>query len=520
MRTVHQFPVYGDMILSALRRYPSRTAFIFENGELTYSQLETKLQTVVAIFKGLGLKRGDAIAQISLNRYEAVLIQFATHLLGLRLVPLHPYGSVEDHAFILEDSAAKAIVVDEKNFHDHGKLLLNRASLPKTILTFGECDYGASLEHLAKSAAVQPLTCESVPDDVISTLYTGGTTGRPKGIMLGNRSLVTNAWLMLSEWDLPVNPRFMCVTPITHASGVMITPLLMAGGCIILQESFEPEKFRDAILEYNANLTFLVPTMIYKLLQTPETEDHKLASLECILYGASPISPSRLRSAIERFGKLFTQIYAQAESPNMGVIMYRNEHDLDVPDRLTACGRPLAGTTVCILNEDGTEVEPGEPGEVCFRGPVVMDGYWNRPEETEKAMPDGWLHTGDIARMDEQGFLHIVDRKKEMIVTGGLNVYPKEVEDAIMTHPAVSFVSVIGVPDEIWGETVKAVVVLRDEHKATEQEIISFTKSLKGSVSAPKLVDFVNEIPLTNLGKPDKKLIRSWYWTDKDRAVH
>jgi fatty-acyl-CoA synthase len=246
-----------------------------------------------------------------------------------------------------------------------------------------------------------------------------------------------------------------------------------------------------------------------------------LSSLELVIYGASPMSPSRLIAAMKRFGPVFMQLYAQSEAPNTVTVLRQRDHDPErFAHRLASCGVPIAGNQVRLLDENGREVPVGEVGEICVRGPLVMAGYWNKPEETDKALRHGWLHTGDLARQDADGFLYIVDRSKDMIITGGFNVFPREIEDVLTTHPAVAAAGVIGVPDDKWGEAVKAVVVLKAGLQASAEELIALVREHKGVVHAPKSVDFVDSLPVTGLGKPDKKQLRARYWSGQQRAVH
>jgi fatty-acyl-CoA synthase len=253
--------------------------------------------------------------------------------------------------------------------------------------------------------------------------------------------------------------------------------------------------------------------MIYALLDHPRFDEFDLSSLETIFYGASAMSPTRLREAIARFGPVFFQFYGQSEAPMSLTILRRAEHQPDDPMRLTSCGRPVPWVEVALLDDQNRPVAMGEPGEICARGPLVMGGYHNKPEQTAEALAGGWLHTGDVAVADDEGFLRIVDRKKDMIVTGGFNVYPREIEDVLGGHPFVSNCAVVGVPDARWGEAVKAVVVLRPGAAPCADELIALVRARKGSVQAPKTIDFVDAIPVTALGKADKKTLRARYAT-------
>jgi fatty-acyl-CoA synthase len=237
------------------------------------------------------------------------------------------------------------------------------------------------------------------------------------------------------------------------------------------------------------------------------------------MYGASPISPSRLAEAIERIGPIFCQLYGQTESAGQGTSLWRSHHDAGDLHRLTSCGTAMPFNRVIVLDESSEPVADGTPGEICIQGPSVMNGYWKQPELTASTMAGGWLHTGDIGVRDEEGFFYIVDRMKDMIVTGGFNVFPREIEDVLAQHPAVSACAVIGVPDEKWGEAVTALVVLRPGAQAEAQDLIELVRKHKGSVQAPKSVEFLESLPLTAVGKADKKVLRARYWEGRDRQV-
>jgi fatty-acyl-CoA synthase len=263
--------------------------------------------------------------------------------------------------------------------------------------------------------------------------------------------------------------------------------------------------------------------MIYVLLDYPDLKKYDFRSLRNIIYGASAIAPERLKQALSTFGPIMTQLFGQTEAPMMMSALSREEHVVADPERereiLSSAGRPTFHAEVKLLDENGNEVKRGEPGEVVVRCPNMMHGYFNNPEVTAETIKEGWLHTGDIAKQDQEGFLYIVDRKKDMIVSGGFNIFPREIEDVLFEHAAVKGAAVIGVPHEKWGEEVKAIVVLHEGKRATEEELIKFVKERKGSLVAPKTVEFWDAIPLTNLGKVDKKAMRTKYWVGKERMV-
>jgi fatty-acyl-CoA synthase len=260
--------------------------------------------------------------------------------------------------------------------------------------------------------------------------------------------------------------------------------------------------------------------MLYVLLDHPKLDETDTSSLQTVYYGAAACSPTRLQEAINRLGPIFFQYYGQAECPMAITSLKKEDHDVKDLDRLATCGRPTPWVKVRLLDDDCNEVARGEPGEICVQGPLVMAGYWKKPAETEEALRGGWLHTGDIAREDEHGFYTIVDRKKDMIVSGGFNVFPREIEDVLALHPSVSQCAVIGVPDEKWGEAVKAIVVLRPGAQPAPDELAALVKEHKGAHHAPKSIEFADSIPVSPLGKPDKKALRAQYWGDTGRQVN
>jgi fatty-acyl-CoA synthase len=274
---------------------------------------------------------------------------------------------------------------------------------------------------------------------------------------------------------------------------------------------FDPVGVMQAIETHRITSVLMVPTMIIAMLDHPRCGEFELSSLEVIFYGASAFPAPRLKQAIEKFGPIFFQFYGQAEAPMTVTVMRRAEHDVNDMSRLSSCGRPTPYVRVALLDDDGHEVGDGEPGEICVRGPLLMSGYLNKPEETAAALAGDWLHTGDVAIRNPDGFLRIVDRKKDMIVSGGFNVFAREVEDVLLEVPGVLQAAVIGVPDPKWGEAVTAVVVLEASATVTAEQLIARVRERKGAVQAPKTVDFVDALPLSPLGKPDKKTLRLRY---------
>ena len=322
----------------------------------------------------------------------------------------------------------------------------------------------------------------------------------------------------LSDFDLPDTPHYLAAAPMTHVAGTVVQPTLMRGGTVRLMSGFHPGRLLELIAAERINLTLLVPTMIYTLLDHPELDRTDLSSLHTLLYGASPMSPARLVEGLQRIGPVFAQLYGQTEGYPVSFLK-RSDHDATRPDLFASCGQATSGSQVALLDDDDQPVAPGAVGELCVRSRQVMEGYMNQPELTAATLKNGWLHTGDMARADEQGYFFIVDRKKDMIVSGGFNVYPRDVEDVISSHPAVAMVAVIGVPDAKWGEAVTAMVQLKPGQQVDPHLLIDMVRDKKGKVQAPKLVQFVAEMPRTAVGKIDKKALRAPFWAGQGRNV-
>jgi fatty-acyl-CoA synthase len=512
----------------ALDRHRDAPVLHIGDQVLTGRDLADEMSRFTAAFADLGIGTGSPVGLLALNRPEVLVMIGAGQMLGLRRTALHPLGSLDDHAYILSDAGIETLVIDPTPaFVERAAALLERVPSLKTVLTFGPADVGEDLNALAAAQPARPLeVADLAPDAVVSVTYTGGTTGKPKGVVGTAASMAAMTEVQLAEWEWPERPTFLMCTPLSHAGAAFFVPTLMAGGSMVVLPRFEPGEVLRAIEQHRITATMLVPSMLYALMDHPDAATADLSSLETVYYGASAINPVRLGEAIRRWGPIFAQYFGQSECPMVISYFRKDEHDPDRPERLASCGRPSAFLRTALLDEQGNPVPTGEPGEVCVAGPVLAEGYWNLPDATAETFREGWLHTGDVARADEDGFWYIVDRTKDMIVTGGFNVFPREVEDVIAEHPAVAQVGVIGVPHEKWGEAVTAVVVLRADADRDDaavarltEEIQAAVKQRKGAVQAPKQVIVADTLPLTGLGKPDKKALRAQFWGAESRAV-
>jgi fatty-acyl-CoA synthase len=518
MSSLESGPTAGQQTLRALARYPARDAFVWSGGRLTYAGTSDLIGRFQGVFAARGLVRGNRVALLSANRADAWCAGVAAQLCGMSITWLHPLAALAEQQDQLIDSESDALVVDAQNFHDRGGELAAGESAHALTFTLGPATYGHDL--LAAAAAGSSHTPIDLADanDIGTLNYTGGTTGKSKGALRRHASLAAMTNATLADFDLPKNPRYLAVAPITHVAGTKVLPSLIRGGTVHLMKGFDPEAILATIARERINFSLLVPTMVYALLDCPALDGADLSSLELLLYGASPMSPTRLLEGLERIGPVFSQLYGQTECYPIAVLS-KADHDPARPDRFAACGHPLASCAVRLLDPDGNDAAPGTPGEICVRAPQIMEEYWKRPEATSEAFRGGWLHTGDVAWADDEGCLYIVDRTKDMIVSGGFNIFPREVEDALTTHPSVATAAVIGIPDPKWGEAVMALIVLRPGATVQAEDLVATVKSLKGSAHAPKRVEFVESLPLTGVGKVDKKVLRQTYWSNQTRMV-
>jgi fatty-acyl-CoA synthase len=507
---------HNQLVADALRAWSSRTVFVHAERHITYGAARETIARFMRVMHDYGIRAGDAVGVLSPNRPEAWMVAVAAQFLGAHSVGMHARAAVEDHIFECVDADIRLLVVDESFSAVASELI---AAGVDSILAIGTSEFAPDLMVLAERVGATPLNLNPDVDDetVAEILYTGGTTGRSKGVVQSQRARAAITLASPLAYELPLRPVYVAAAPITHAAAHFLAPTLIRGGTVVTLDGFRPEEFVDTVNRHHGSLSFLVPTMIYRLLDAGIDLD--MPSLERIVYGAAPMAPTRLIEGHERLGRVFTQIYGQTESLALGTALWADEHDLARPDRLLSCGRAVPGTQVELLDEDGEPVADGDVGEICVRSPGVMLRYHNLAALTEETLAGGWLHTGDMAKKDEDGYITIVDRKKDFIISGGFNVYTREVEDVLTADPTVAVAAVIGVPDPDWGEAVKAVVVAAPGADIDHARLIARVRDAKGAVHAPKSIEVVTELPLTPVGKTDKKALRAGFWAGHDRSV-
>jgi fatty-acyl-CoA synthase len=479
----------GQMIVDGLNRHSDRPCLHLGDTIASYREVRERTSQFIQALASKGVGKGSPVAVLSANRPGVLYNMAAMAISGCRGTPLHPLGSLDDHAYVCNDAEIETLVYDPGVFGERARDLTERVPSLTNLLAFGSSEVGEDYGALADGFSPQPLVAADVdPEEVSALIYTGGTTGKPKAVMATARSAAYMTMIQMAEWEWPDEIRMLVATPLSHAAAAVFVPTLMKGGALYAMSGFSPGEFFGMIEKHEITTTFLVPVMIYVLLESKEAESADLSTLETIIYGASAMNPTRLAEGIQRWGPIFFQCYGQSEAPMVLSHMKKADHDLEKPERLASCGRPTPWVHLALLDDDNNEVPAGEVGEICVRGPLVMAGYRGLPDQTAEAFAGGWMHTGDVGRFDDDGFLYIVDRKKDMIVSGGFNVFPREVEDVIGTHPSVAQVAVIGVPDDTWGEAVKALVVPRPGETLDPDEIVALVKEAKGSVQAPKSV--------------------------------
>ncbi len=517
--SIAEAPTTTTLALRALARFPDRTAFAWDGGSLTYRATLSLIGRLQAAMVAAGLCKGQTVAFLAANSAEAWCAGMAAQGLGLVTTWLHPLGALGDHLDVIEDSEASVLIVDPRTHGQRGGELAARAAHRlRNVLTMGRADFGCDLlvaaDRIGEAGAIDLTTL----DDLAIINYTGGTTGKSKGAIRRHRSSAAMVTAVTADFEFPETPRYLAAAPITHVAGTKVLPTLLKGGSVPLMKGFDPERFLATLQREKINFTLLVPTMIYALLDHPALDRTDLSSLELLLYGASPMSPTRLVEGLERIGPVFSQLYGQTECYPISVLR-KSDHDARRPALFESCGFPIASCAATLRDENNEEVKPGEAGEICVRAPHAMDEYWKRPDQTAETFKDGWLHTGDIARTDDEGYLYIVDRKKDMIVSGGFNIFPREIEDVLSSHPDVAMSAVIGVPHEKWGEAVTALIVAKAGAQLSTEALTLLVKERKGSTYAPKQIEIVESLPLTAVGKVDKKVLRARFWAGQFRQV-
>jgi acyl-CoA synthetase (AMP-forming)/AMP-acid ligase II len=500
--------------------YPDRICFVDEGGARSYREVEMRRDAIAATLIASGMQRGERCAVYSQNSTAVMECILGIDRAGGVFVPLNPKNHVSESLYTISQCEVTTIFYQSELITEV-EILRDHASIARTVCIDRPSDDDPYLdEWLIPNGSPPPLVRDK--DEVVSIYSTGGTTGRPKGVMFTPLTWETMAASYFASDPVTSPPIYLVVSPITHGAGTLGLVLLAAGATIIVQSHFDADDVITAIETHRVTHLYLPPTAIYMLLSYPGVKQRDFSSLHSFIYMSAPMSVDKLKDSIATFGPVMVQFWGQTEAPCFCTCLTAAEHlglDGELDQRLKSCGRQTLLTDVEIMDDRGKILSAGERGELVVRGNLVMKGYYKNPEATDEASRFGWHHTGDIGVKDREGFVYIVDRKKDMIISGGFNVYPSEVEQVIWSHPAVQDCAVIGVPDDKWGEAVKAVIELKPGVSAQEEQVIAYCKAALGSVKTPKTVEFWETLPRTPVGKVSKKDIRSQYWVGRDRVI-
>ncbi len=516
----------GHFLSRAALRHPDRPAWLQGDSTITFREAEARVNRLAHALLSLGGQAGDRVAMLLPNCYQGLETILAPMKAGMAVVPMNIRLHPSEHEYMMNDSDAFALVYAQE-FSDHLAHVRGNLTSVKHFICLGRGAAGdLTYDQVLDGQRETPPDSAIEPDDLAWLFYTSGTTGHPKGAMLTHRNLIT----MAEQFLLCINPArpgdvLLHAAPITHGSGISIFHHIAVGAASAFPatRSFDPPRIFEAIQRYRATTLFLVPTMINVLLASPEKNKYDLSSLHTIFYGGAPMYVEQLQSAVSTFGPIFVQLFGQGEAPMTCTSLPKEEHlagdDPVKLRRLASAGRETAAVRVRVVDDKDRDVPSGQMGEIVVRGDLVMKGYWRKPEATADTLRGGWLHTGDIGYLDEDGYLYITDRKKDMIISGGSNIYPREIEEVICRHPAVFEVAVIGIPDEKWGETVKALVVPRESMPVSEAEIIEHCRQHLASYKKPQSVEFLPGLPKNAYGKVLKRELRDRYWAGRQRKV-
>lgn len=515
-----------DFFDRGVRLNPDRVCLKDAQLARSYRDVQIRTYRIANALIGWGLQPEGKAAVYSPNAVLAFECVLGVLRAGAAWVPVNAKNVASENAYIL-DNCDVELLFYHSEFEANIEIFRAQCPQIRKYVCIDRAGAGSAanvyLEDWIASAAETDPDVPAQPEALAAIFSSGGTTGRPKGVMLSHRAWAT----MIANYHcaLPVqgDPVHLVIAPMTHAAGVVATMLMPISGTNVILPQFDAVQVMQAIEREKVTHLFLPPTAIYMLLAHPELRQHDYSSLQAFIYAAAPMSVDKLKQCLDVFGPVMVQTFGQAEAPMVCTVMNQQQHvAASAPGqqhRLASCGRPTMFTPVAIMDDDGNLLPPRERGEIVVRGNLVMSGYYKNPEATREASTYGWHHTGDIGYLDAEGFLYIVDRKKDMIISGGFNVYPSEIEQVIWSHPAVQDCAVVGVPDEKWGEAVKAVIELKPGATVTEAEILKLCKERLGSVKCPKSAEFWDALPRSPVGKVRKKDIREQFWKGQARTI-
>lgn len=503
-----------DFFWRAARRWPQRVAIDGPDGIMSYGELAEAVAALAVAYQTIDPTPQSRVGICAPNSRAHIIALLAVLASGKTWIPLNPRSTEFEIGRILDSTQPTIVVADLAS----RPLLANASARFVVWLDGADAVVAQPNESSASQTTVtvheligryrggRPAPLDAPLSASQAIKFTGGTTGVPKGVMQPYRAWVANIVNQIHAWQLDELDRYVVAAPITHGTSTYIVPILAQGGCLVLPASAGAEGVRQAFREFNGTVCFMPPTLIYMLMGLPKVSREDFPYLRLMIYGGAPMPPHKIREARFFFGPVLATTYGQTEAPQILTVM-RSE-DLADDSRLSSVGTAGWFSEVAIMSPQGTLLPPGEVGEVVARGDLLMTGYWALPEKTAETVIDGWLHTGDRGYLDERGFLYLKDRIRDVVITGGFNVYPVDVEDTLGRHPAVHECTVFGLPDEKWGEAVQAAVQLRAGMAADEAELRAFVRERLGPVQTPKHIHFYDDLPRSSVGKVMKAAVR------------
>ncbi len=512
----------GLAVARQARRQPGGLALFDLSRHLTWSELEERTNRLAnVLIDRFGVRPGDRVALLCPNRTEVVEVLAAVHKAAGVYVGLN-FRMVDNDLDGALGNAEPTVLLGAGELAEAGTDLARRHGIPWVDLDgAGSGGYEALLA--AASPAMPATAYVPAPDDDACIVYTSGTTGRPKGVLFSHAAMMQHATVACLEYEIGADSRYLIQIPHNSSVNITMAPCLVSGAAIGFSDNrgFDPDRFADVVAAERVTHTFLVPTQLMRVLDRGSQVRERTGSLTTLGYGSSPISPDRLRLLVELFGPIFIQLYGMAEIASIGTLLRKHDHVAalgDRPELLRSAGQPSIAVTVRVVDDRGDDVGPGERGEVVFKGPHVMSGYYRDPDRTAEVLVDGWMHSGDIAEVDESGYVSIVDRLKHLIIRGGQNIAPTDIENVLYRHPSVLEVAVVGAPDPEWGERVVAVVSTRPGTTVTGTELLELAAADLPRFTRPEEVHLVESLPKNAVGKIDKAAVRRRFWGE-DRQV-
>jgi long-chain acyl-CoA synthetase len=516
----------GNIMRRTADKFQDKTALIHKDNRITYGKLNERINRLANGLLEMGLKKGDRVSVVLHNCPEFIEIYFACAKAGTVFVPINTLFKQKEFSQIIKYIKPRMLIIDP----DFEELISSLGEQIDSVEYLFSLQKGPSrrfspLKEVIDRGGPEEPNVEILDEDLISIFLTSGTTGLPKGAMRTHGHNVLNTMAGAIELKLDYSDRAVLLFPLYHVTFEdHIRNFLMGNTVYIRREgSFDPKEILNILSEEKITVCQLVPTMINAMLQEKDIDKYDLTHLRIIPYAAAPMPVELLKKAIRRFRCQFLQMYGQTETGPLTTALKPEDHVLDgTPEqmtRLASIGKPVLHFETRIVDEDGNDTPVGEVGELIVRSESTTIGYWDLPEETAKTIKDGWVYTGDFCKYDEGGYIYIVDRKNDMIISGGKNIYPREIEEVLYQHEAVLEATVIGVPDDYWGESVKAVVVLKEEMTATEEEFINLCKENLASYKKPRTVEFRRELPKSPTVKILKRVIREEFWQGKNKIV-